>query len=61
MSLEFLTFCRSVENMALAVCITKAAMFFDRWSILWFLLVILVNHPEVRFVSKRYGETDGNE
>lgn len=61
MSLEFLTFCRSVENMALAVCITKAAMFFDRWSILWFLLVILANHPRVRFVAKKCGESDGNE
>lgn len=52
MNLEFVMFCRAVENVALAVCVTKAALYFNKWSLLWFLIAILFNHPEFKVVTK---------
>lgn len=36
-------FFHTLENIAIAVCVTIAAIHFDRISILWFLILILLN------------------
>ena len=61
MSFEFFLFCRTVENIALAVCITKAAIAFDRWAILWFLLLVFLNHSSISLVRGRASDEDEEE
>ena len=52
MSLTFVMFCSAVENIILAVCITKAAIALEKWSLLWFLLLILLNRPRIRILEE---------
>ena len=52
MSLTFVMFCSAVENIILAVCITNAAIALEKWSLLWFLLLILLNRPRIRILEK---------
>jgi len=33
----------ALENVAIAICITCAAIHFEKWRLLWFLIIILLN------------------
>lgn len=42
---RFVYFCYAVVNVALIAGIVNAAMYFDKWPLLWFLIIVLLNHP----------------
>ena len=42
---RFIYFCYAVVNIALIAGIVNAAMYFDKWPLLWFLIIVLLNHP----------------
>ena len=47
MNVSFIVFSRTVENIVLAMCITRAAIYFDKWTLLWFLLLVLLNKSSI--------------
>ena len=40
--------CVTLENIAITVCVTYAAVQFHKWSLLWFLVLVLLNGVTVR-------------
>ena len=48
MNISLAVFSRAVENIVLAVCVTRAAIYFNRWTLLWFLVLVLLNQINIK-------------
>lgn len=56
---HFIYFCYAVVNVALVSGIVHAAIHFGKWSLLWFLVLVLLNHPGS--IEYRYKGEDGDD
>lgn len=48
MNISLAVFSRAVENIVLAVCVTRAAIYFNKWTLLWFLVLVLLNQVNIK-------------
>lgn len=48
MNISLAVFSRAVENIVLAVCVTRAAIYFNKWTLLWFLVLVLLNQINIK-------------
>lgn len=51
----------AMENIALTICVTYAAIRLDKWPILWFLVLVLLNGVSTRTYSGKEKPEDEKE
>lgn len=54
MKIELVWLFNALENIALSLCITYAAVSFNRWQLMWFYIIVLLNR--VSYQQKKENE-----
>ena len=60
MKVELVWLFNALENIALSICITYAAVMFNKWQLMWFYIIVLLNRVSYE-KKKENGENKADE